>query len=344
MMRAWRKGLRVLRGRSWEEDVAENYLRLLRRDRPDAVMAEYGEMGVYIVDACCRAGIPLVVHFHGYDASLHRELARMQDSYKHMFAKADAIVAVSRAMSARLLKLGADPEKLHLNPYGIQTRDFRGASPESQSPVFLAVGRFVPKKAPQTTILAFAEVHRQEPASRLRMIGFGPLEEQCKQLARELQIDAAVQFLGGCTPAMVQQEMRGARCFVQHSVEAPDGDSEGTPLSILEASGSGLPVVSTRHGGIADAVKEGTTGFLVEEHDVKGMAEQMLRLAREPDLAARLGRSGRQWICREYSLDVRINALWRIISNAIDASRHKLRPAMADKPTLVTDSALHACS
>lgn len=66
--------------------------------------------------------------------------------------------------------------------------------------------------------------------------------------------------------------------FVQHSVEAMTGDCEGTPVAILEAQCSGLPVVATRHTGIADVIVNGKTGFLCEEGDIDGMAENMIRV------------------------------------------------------------------
>jgi glycosyltransferase involved in cell wall biosynthesis len=87
--------------------------------------------------------------------------------------------------------------------------------------------------------------------------------------------------------------MGKAQAFVQHSVEASDGDCEGLPVAILEAMGHGLPVVSTRHSGIPEAVSDGETGLLVEEHDVDGMADAMCALLEDPARAEAMGRAGR---------------------------------------------------
>jgi len=148
------------------------------------------------------------------------------------------------------------------------------------------------------------------------MVGNGPLLDECRELAKSLQIEQAVAFLGAQSHEVVQEEMRGARCFVQHSVEASNGDCEGTPLGILEAGATGLPVVSTRHAGIADVVIEDETGFLVDEGDVKGMAENMVRLARDPDLAGRLGRAGRQRIVKCFSEERSLGRLLEIINSS----------------------------
>src|SRR3546814_21143924 len=102
------------------------------------------------------------------------------------------------------------------------------------------------------------------------MAGIGPLWQQTKELAARLNLEKAIDFAGVLTHEQVYERMKHTRAFVQHSVTAAAGDSEGTPNSILEASAAGLPVVSTRHAGIKEAVRHEETGFLVEEHDVDG--------------------------------------------------------------------------
>jgi glycosyltransferase involved in cell wall biosynthesis len=117
--------------------------------------------------------------------------------------------------------------------------------------------------------------------------------------------------------------MLKARCFVQHSVEASNGDSEGTPVGILEAGASSLPVVATRHAGIPDVVVEGQTGFLVDERDTTAMAAQMLRLAQDSELAARLGSAARLHVERNFSQEQSLDRLWTIIESAIAAGERQ---------------------
>jgi glycosyltransferase involved in cell wall biosynthesis len=325
-LRAGRRLLRALRGQDWTEGTTAAYLAAIRRYRPAAVLAEYGGTGVGVLDACRRARVPLVVHFHGYDATLREVLRAQAPNYPRLFRGAVAVIAVSRAMRRQLIELGAPPEKVYWNPYGVDCRLFGGADPAAAPPTFVAVGRFAEKKAPHLTLLAFAEVHRACPEARLRMAGEGPLLDWCKDLARGLGVADAVSFLGICPPPVVQRELRGARCFVQHSVTAIDGDSEGTPVSILEAGASGLPVVSTRHAGIPDVVAEGQTGFLVDEYDVPGMAAHLLRLAEEPVLAAELGQAARARVAREFSAERSIARLWAIIESCFRSGSVTIPP------------------
>src|SRR5262245_47589456 len=87
--RAIRKTARLVRGLPFESVVTNNYLCLLRKIRPHAVLAEYGDMGVLVMDACRQANVPLVVHFHGYDASIHALLERMKEQYTRMFQRSE---------------------------------------------------------------------------------------------------------------------------------------------------------------------------------------------------------------------------------------------------------------
>lgn len=308
---------RRLSGGGAEKETTAAYTTAFRRVDADAVLAEYGPTGVATMTACRRLNIPLIVHFHGYDASVRGVLEEHAETYPLLFREAAAIVAVSRAMEQKLISLGAPAEKVHYNPCGINCDNFSGAEPSIAPPLFLAVGRFVEKKAPQLTVKAFASVHKSVPEARLRMIGEGPLLDTCRDLAVELKVEDVVTFLGAQSSAVVQEEMRRARCFVQHSMEAANGDCEGTPVGILEAGASGLPVVSTRHAGIPDVIVEGETGFLVEEGDVDGMAETMLRLAQHPELAGSLGRSARQRIKNHFSGERSELRLWEIIKSAL---------------------------
>jgi colanic acid/amylovoran biosynthesis glycosyltransferase len=310
-----RRLLRVFVPRSLDYYRSAGYLSVFRSIRPSVVLAEYGPTGVHVLDACQELGIPLVVHFHGYDASVYSVLEKYRDGYARLFGYASAVIAVSRAMQRRLAGLGAPSDNVKYIPYGVDCDFFSEAHPDQAGPVFVAVGRFTEKKAPHLTLLAFAEVIRQFPEAKLRMIGDGPLLAGCKELSNSLRLGSAVTFLGVRSPADVSDEMKGARCFIQHSVEATNGDSEGTPVAVLEAGASGLPVVATRHAGIPDVVLDGVTGLLVTEHDVMGMAERMLDVARHPDLAQRLGHAARQHVRQNYSSQHCMSQLWMLLQD-----------------------------
>ena len=285
----------------------------LEDNKVDVILAEFGPTATLVMDACDKMNVPLIAHFHGFDAYRQRTLETFGRRYPELFEIADAIVAVSRDMQAQLIKLGAPADKVHYNSCGVEPSVFKGADPLHSPPTFVAVGRFVDKKAPHLTLLAFQATLEKCPDARLVMIGDGPLWEACRQMTVSLGLSSAVELQGVRSQAEVAAAMQQARAFVQHSITTHDGDSEGTPVAVLEAGASGLPVVSTRHAGIKDAVIHEKTGFLVAEGDIQTMAEHMIRLARDPQLAAELGKAGREWVSSEYSMEKSINRLWSII-------------------------------
>lgn len=293
------------------------FKKLLQQNQVQAVLAEYGHIGITVREVCYQLDIPLIVHFHGYDAYSHYILNNQGKQYPLLFQQATAIIAVSRDMEQQLLKLGASQEKLYYNPCGVDTNFFQTAQPDQNPPTFLAVGRFVDKKAPYLTILAFKTVAEKIPQAQLKMMGEGQLLETCQRLVRSLGLSQQVQFLGACSHQEVADAMQTARAFVQHSVVTSYGDSEGTPVGILEAGASGLPVIATRHGGIKDVVIENETGLLVDEGDIIGMSQQMLRVAEDPYLATDLGKAARARIEAEFSMEKSLENLWQIIEKQL---------------------------
>lgn len=301
----------------WEKVRGRVLAEHLKSEQCQVVLVEFATTAVDVVEACWEARVPLVVHFHGYDAYSKQVLEKNGERYRDLFQYASAVIGVSRHMCRQLVSLGAPENKVHYLCYGVDTKQFHNAAPDHAGMNFLAVGRFVAKKAPQVTIRSFAKVLEQLPSARLRMVGEGELWAECKELTQKLGIQKNVDFLGWRNPSEIQALMRESRAFVQHSVVPESGDSEGTPVVILEAQASGLPVISTVHAGIPDVVIHGETGLLVQEHDMQGMADAMIRLAQDSDLAAQMGRAARARVVSEFDQSSQIAKLAGILSEAI---------------------------
>jgi glycosyltransferase involved in cell wall biosynthesis len=300
--------------------------RHLRRERVEVVLAEFGHTGALVMSACRSAGVPLVVHFHGSDAYSKRYLDRYLASYRELFAVASAIVAVSQDMVEHLATLGAPRDKLVHNPCGADVEFFDGANPALAPPTLLAVGRFVEKKAPYLTLLAFKRVQESCPEARLVMMGDGELFDMCRDLSGALSLEHAVSFPGFRSQLEVVAAMREAR------------NSEGTPVTILEAGAAGLPVVSTRHGGIKDVVVDGETGYLVEEGDIEAMARRMVTLIRSPDHAAALGQRARERVRAEFSMERSISRLSEILERSISGGSTRSTRTVQQEPPATDQS------
>ncbi len=321
-------------------DYTVGLAQFLRGVGAKAALVETGLMGAFVHEACAQAQLPFVVHFHGVDAFGRELLESWLPHYRNFFGSAASVLAVSRAMHTQLLQLGADAERTLLAPYGVAVDLPALAEPAKAPPQFVAVGRFVEKKAPHVTLQAFATVHQVMPEVRLVMIGDGPLLAACQQWVAENGLAEAVTFAGVQSREEVSRRMAASRAFVQHSMVAANGDSEGLPLAILEAGAHGLPVVSTRHAGIPDAVREGVDGFLVAEKDATAMAEAMLRLAQDAELAAQLGASFRERVVAHYSREHSLERLHQILVAAAEGRSAREFDASASVAPIVAASPL----
>lgn len=136
----------------------------------------------------------------------------------------------------------------------------------------------------------------------MHMIGDGPLLLSCKKMTADMGITEKVTFHGGLANDKVLEMLGKSHLYVQHSVIAPDGDSEGMPVAIMEAMGHGLPVVATKHGGITEMIEIGSDGYLVEEHDVEGMANYMLEIWSDKTKSMEMGRNAYMKAKKEYDV------------------------------------------
>jgi colanic acid/amylovoran biosynthesis glycosyltransferase len=134
-----------------------------------------------------------------------------------------------------------------------------------------------------------------------------------KNLVKSLGLENNIILLGGLERKEIVKHLEKAFLFLQHSIVASNGDSEGTPVGIIEAMAAGLPVVSTRHAGIPDVVIENKTGFLVDEGDINTMAKAIIKLAENRKLLSEFGTNGKVLIEKNFTLEKHINILNDII-------------------------------
>jgi len=290
----------------------------LKDNKIEVVLANYGMPGAHMAPICKALNIPMLVIFHGHDATDKKLLHEYRNKYKAMFDYATYTIAVSEEMKKRLIFAGANPEKIKLIPYGVDVDKFKPGTYNEVKKNFLAVGRFTEKKGPLYTIRAFYKALQKHPNAILIMVGGKTgLFEKCENLVKQLNIGESVIFKGVLNSEEIADLMSTSLAFVQHSITGSNGDMEGTPLGILEASASGLPVISTLHGGIKEAVIHGETGFLVEEKDENAMADYMIKLLENPEMAKEMGINGRNHIVKNHYQEKQIKKIYELAEMAI---------------------------
>lgn len=255
---------------------------VLKKEGVRLIHAHFGPAGLGMLPLSKNLGLPLLVTFHGYDASrLLRDkvyLHALEDLFDNAYA-----IAVSRQMRERLVAIGADPSRVTVHHIGVPTDVFhyiprisiaekvrRGEIVE-----FLQVSNFVEKKGHEYTVVAFQGLLATYPQSRLILAGDGPLRLQIELQCRELGIEDKVRFVGKVSRPQVIELMTQADVFVHHSVTAENGDQEGIPTVLMEAMSTGLVVISTLHSGIPELIDSGLNGYLVAERDVSGYTDKL---------------------------------------------------------------------
>jgi glycosyltransferase involved in cell wall biosynthesis len=266
--------------------------------RPLLLHAHFGRGGALALPLARRLGIPLVVTFHGADATKERHYRRrlMPAVYQRRLAalqrEAALFVCVSEFVRDRLLERGFPADKLEVIHQGIELDVSPPlAAPQWEEPYFLFVGRFVEKKGASDLIRAIRLLDARGSDARLVLVGDGPLAGTLREEARGLP---GVSFPGWLPNDAVRLAMRRAAAVCVPSVTAASGDAEGLPSVILEAMAEAAPVVASRHAGIAEAIEHGRSGLLVPEGDPLALADALEHLVAQPALRARLGAAARQ--------------------------------------------------
>src|SRR5262249_24607779 len=239
--------------------------------RVRVLMGEYLDQSLYWVRLAKTMGIRAFGHAHGYDISQQLQDARWRSEYLG-YNELDGIITPTSGSRQRLVDQGVSASKIHVVPYGIDVPSDIPARNEFESGniTCLAVGRMTAKKAPVLLLESFRRAANEDGRLFLKYVGAGELFPSALQFLQAFNLQNRVVFFGALSNDKVRRLMSEADIFIQHSVICPvTGDEEGLPVAILEAMASGLPVVSTWHAGIPEAVLEGKTGFLVPERNTK---------------------------------------------------------------------------
>lgn len=289
---------------------------LLKTNNVQLVFAEYVLTGSRVCDVCKELNIPIMASGLGYEISIKKVIEDNRVAYGRFLKYCSFVVVVAKSMSKILLELGSNESKIIHSPAGA-SEDFLGIQPEFKNAQLFAIGRFVEKKSPHSTILAFYNVLKKFPDAKLVFAGDGPLLPVCEDIVKALNIESQVFFVGKISQEEQRNYLKNSSVFVQHSKIASDGDSEGTPVAIVEASSAGLPVVSTFHAGIIDVIIDKETGFLVEEGNINEMSAKIIELLENRELAKSMGMAGKKNIQTNFTLTNHINTIEKYILTAI---------------------------
>jgi len=247
---------------------------------------------------------PSLVSFHGADVLVDMQKSAYRRATEEMLSLVRRVLVRSGSLRQAVIDLGCAPEKIEIQRAGIPLADFpfrERSIPGDGQWRLLQAGRLIEKKGLKTTLHAFVRFRKEFPAARLTIAGEGPQLEELQLLARELQIDGAVDFAGFISQEELRELLYSSHIFLHPSETGRDGNQEGVPNSMLEAMASGLPVFATHHGGIAEAVENNVSGILVNERDHRALGDALIETAKIPDHFRVMGRVASESVARNFN-------------------------------------------
>jgi colanic acid/amylovoran biosynthesis glycosyltransferase len=289
----------------FSDGALEKFKKFIRENNIDVIHIHYGTWAVHLLPLLRNLEIPFFVSFHGYDASMAIHNKNFyQKSLPEVFDRAARIVIVSDHMH-RILNLERWDKKVALVPYGVDPSVFktdRKVSSDEKIRI-LHSGRLTAKKGVPDLIRVFAKLRQVHDNISLTVLGDGIELKLCEEIARELNVNSSVSFLGAKPMDEVIKAMRDCDIFVLNSRTAEDGDMEGLPNALLEAMSMEMAVVSTHHAGIPMVVDHGLNGLLVSERDNEGLHTALSSLFTDSAIRRRLGTEARKKILEGFTLD-----------------------------------------
>ena len=259
-----------------------------------------------VTAALADPGLPLVVSLHGSDVFVAERLPPARFAARRTFRRAGFVTACSADLASRAARLGADPSRMAVVAYGVDTVRFRPDPAErrrlrdtlrlsDEHLVIAAAGRLVRKKGFEYLISALRLVDQAIVA----IAGSGTLEQELADAARDLGVADRVRFLGNQTQDEIAALFAGADIIVTPSVRDDAGNVDGLPNVVLEALASGTPLITTEAGGIGAVVERGRTAEVVPERDPAAIAAAVSRL-RDRETRERLGSAARELVTRRF--------------------------------------------
>ena len=287
--------------------LAKRVRDLAKEHRADAVA-----FGAVLPMNAIDAGIPTIVHTHGFEVAwarvpglirlLRRIAARAQlvtvvSEYTRRFI----VRALGPGVPVELLRTGVDLERFNPGVDGAAVRKRHGLDGR---PVVAHVSRLVARKGQDVLIRAMPLVRREVPDAAAMIVGGGPDERRLRRLAAEHDVSGAVAFAGPVSEDVLAGHYAAGDVFAMPCRSRwADLEVEGLGLVYLEAQACARPAIAGDSGGAPEAVLPGETGFVVPGSDHRALAARLVELLGDPGRARAMGEAGRSFVERNHRWD-----------------------------------------
>jgi colanic acid/amylovoran biosynthesis glycosyltransferase len=284
---------------------------------PRLVHAQFGRGGALALPLARVLGVPLVVTYHGGDASKdkHYRPGLIPSVYQRRLTAlketASLFICVSESVRAKLIERGFPADKLIVNPIGVEMPPAPQGRTEEH---LLFVGRFVEKKGLAVLIEAMRRVRANGVTTPLVLVGDGPLFTDIQHAASDI---SGLSFLGWQEGEAVRRNMARAVAVLVPSVRAAGGDAEGLPSVAAEAMSLGVPVIASDEAGLDGVIHDRVNGRMVPARNGEALASAIAETIADAGARRTLGQAGRKTAERELSATAQSRRLEEILSGLI---------------------------
>lgn len=267
--------------------------RALAAETPDILIEDINKLPLFLSGMTRRPLYVIVPHLFGetifHEAALPAATLVWAAEKPIPFAyRRAAFQAISESTRDDLVRRGIPPERIRVIHPGVDSLRYRpGPGDRTDPPSFLYLGRLRRYKGVDVAIRALARAREARPDLILHIAGSGEDQPRLQALARELNQEAAVRFLGFVSE---EQKLELLRRTWANLLPSP---KEGWGITVVEAAACGTPSLVSDSPGLRDSCRDGETGYLVPHGDAAALAARMLELAGDRALVERLGSQGR---------------------------------------------------
>lgn len=287
----------------------------LFKDKPDVVHVHFGVYAVNIAELKKKGFLSnskFIVSFHGFDINPSK-IEYYKTYYKTLLDQVDTITVNTLYTKNLLLKVKPNLKNIEILPVGLNTNLFKGSEVVKENDVFkiLYCGRLVAFKGSNLTIDVVKELlNRGINNIELKIIGEGQLKLQLENKIKQFELEKFVSLMGSLTQEKIKIIMDNSNVFLLPGIyDSFDGRAENQGLVIQEAQSMELPVIVSDVGGMKYGLIENKTGFVVKENDIKGFADAIETLIKNPKLVNSMGKCGREFVKNNYDSNVLVDRL-----------------------------------
>ncbi|MEO0414838.1 MAG: glycosyltransferase family 4 protein [Verrucomicrobiota bacterium] len=314
----------------------------LIKERPDIIKVHWPfPHGMVAWFGARLTGTKIVSVCHGAELAIVRGNSFLQRVLSWHLRHSDLVYCNSSHTLSQIRSLPKSNFRVEIVTYGssVGSKGSDQINQDSDSPLILSCGRVIERKGYPYLIKAMPAILEKHPKAKLVITSDGDRRAECEDLIKQLGLSDSIRMAGYISAEELSSLYQNAAIYAHPSIIDSKGDTEGLGVVLVEALSYKKPVVACGVGGIVDVIKHDVSGRLVPEKDPQALANEIIRLLDDPELATKLGERGFEYAQKHFTWDRIINRFSGLLiaaSQSKGASAHHSQPAQNAAGTIAT--------